>query len=295
MNGEKQPLVSVVIPCYNHGNFVQDCIQSVISQTYQNIELIIIDDGSKDNSISKIEEMVEKCEKRFVRFEFRHRANKGLSATLNEALEWCQGEYYSAIASDDILLEDKIENQIQLFGDKNKENIIAVLGNVYFIDEKNEILASSEIKENTIYNFDQIFMHQHLLYAPTQLIKTKVIKEVGGYKPGMLIEDWYMWLKLSKIGNILVVPNLFVKYRQHDSNTVKQLEKMHKGRLEVLSYFKEEKLYQDALFKVHWINSMENLRFTSKNKFLVVMSLFFQSPIRFLKLFVKKVIEKNGK
>ncbi|AXJ91209.1 hypothetical protein DKP84_19800 [Acinetobacter pittii] len=70
---------------------------------------------------------------------------------------------------------------------------------------------------------------------------------------------------------------------------------MHKGRLEVLSYFKEEKLYQDALFKVHWINSMENLRFSSKNKFLVIMSLFFQSPIRFLKLFVKKVIEKNGK
>lgn len=290
MNGEKQPLVSVVIPCYNHGNFVQDCIQSVINQTYQNIELIIIDDGSKDNSISKIEEMVEKCEKRFVHFEFRHRANKGLSATLNEALEWCQGEYYSAIASDDILLEDKIEKQIQLFGDNNKENLIAVLGNVYFIDEKNEILASSEIKENTIYNFDQIFMHQHLLYAPTQLIKTKVIKEVGGYKPGMLIEDWYMWLKLSKIGNILVVPNLFVKYRQHDSNTVKQLEKMHRGRFEVLSYFKEERLYQDALFKVHWINSMENLRFTSKNKFLVVMSLFFQSPIRFCHFFMKKII-----
>lgn len=289
MNGENQPLVSIVIPCYNHGSFVQDCIQSVISQTYQNIELIIIDDGSKDNSVSKIEEMTEKCKKRFVRFEFRHRANKGLSATLNEALEWCQGEYYSAIASDDILLEDKIENQIQLFVDNNKENIIAVLGNVYFIDEKNEILGSSEIKENIIYNFDQIIMHQHLLFAPTQLIETKVIKEVGGYKPGMLIEDWYMWLKLSKIGNILVVPNLFVKYRQHDSNTVKQLEKMHKGRFEVLSYFTEEKLYQDALFKVHWINSMEDLRLTSKNKILVIIKLFAYSPIRFCHFFIKRI------
>lgn len=293
MSSLEQPLVSVVIPCYNHENFVQDCIQSVLDQTYQNIELIIIDDGSKDDSVLKIKQMLDKCEKRFVRFEFRHRANKGLSATLNEALEWCKGEYYSAIASDDILLKDKIENQIQLFGDKNRENIIAVLGNVYFINEKNEILASSEIKENTIYNFDQIFMHQHLLYAPTQLIKTRVIKEVGGYKPGMLIEDWYMWLILSKIGNILVVPDLFVKYRQHDSNTVKQLEKMHKGRIEVLSHFKEEKLYQDALFKVHWINSMEDLRLTSKNKISVIIKLFAYSPIRFCHFFIKKIIGRK--
>ena len=293
MSGEKQPLVSVVIPCYNHENFVQDCIQSVIDQTYKNIELIIIDDGSKDNSVFKIQEMLEKCENRFVHFEFRHRANKGLSATLNEALEWCQGEYYSAIASDDILLEDKIENQIHLFEENNKKKIIAVLGNVYFIDEKNEILGSSEIKENTIYNFDQIFMHQHLLFAPTQLIKTKAIKEVGGYKAGMLIEDWYMWLKLSKNGDILVVPNLFVKYRQHDSNTVKQLEKMQKGRFEVLSHFTEERLYQDALFKVHWMNSMEDLRLTSKNKILVIIRLFSYSPIRFCHFLVKKITGKK--
>ncbi len=104
MNKQK-PLVSVVIPCYNHENFVQDSIQSVIDQTYQNIELIIIDDGSKDGSVEKIQEMIPACQERFVRFEFRHRPNKGLSATLNEALEWCEGEYYSPIASDDIILD----------------------------------------------------------------------------------------------------------------------------------------------------------------------------------------------
>ena len=69
MNQSNQPLVSVVIPCYNHENFVQDCIQSVIDQTYDNIELIIIDDGSKDNSVDKIKEMIGLCEKRFTNFE----------------------------------------------------------------------------------------------------------------------------------------------------------------------------------------------------------------------------------
>ncbi|HCJ6574862.1 TPA: glycosyltransferase family 2 protein, partial [Acinetobacter baumannii] len=108
----EQPLVSIIIPCYNHANFVQDCIQSVIAQTYQNIELIIIDDGSKDETVEKIQKLVTQCTERFVKFEFRHRPNKGLSATLNEALEWCQGEYFSAIASDDMMLNDKIEIQI---------------------------------------------------------------------------------------------------------------------------------------------------------------------------------------
>ncbi|EPK1752121.1 glycosyltransferase family 2 protein, partial [Acinetobacter baumannii] len=100
MSEIKTPLVSIVIPCYNHVDYVQDCIQSIIDQTYQNIELIIIDDGSKDESVLKINEMLKKCENRFSRFEFRHRPNKGLSATLNEALEWCQGEYFATLASD---------------------------------------------------------------------------------------------------------------------------------------------------------------------------------------------------
>lgn len=58
MKLDSHPLVSIVIPCYNHENFVQECIQSVIDQTYQNIELIIIDDGSKDGSVEKIQEMI---------------------------------------------------------------------------------------------------------------------------------------------------------------------------------------------------------------------------------------------
>ena len=108
MNQSNQPLVSVVIPCYNHENFVQDSIQSVINQTYQNIELIIIDDGSKDGSVEKIQEMIPACQERFVRFEFRYRPNKGLSATLNEALEWCEGDFVSFLSSDDYYHKDKI-------------------------------------------------------------------------------------------------------------------------------------------------------------------------------------------
>ena len=96
----EQSLVSIIIPSYNHERFVCDSIRSVIDQSYQNIELIVIDDGSTDSSVEKIQGLIPLCEKRFIRFEFRHRPNKGLSATLNEALEWTQGEYFSSLASE---------------------------------------------------------------------------------------------------------------------------------------------------------------------------------------------------
>ncbi len=101
------PLVSVVVPCYNHEKYVKETIESIINQTYKNIELIVIDDGSKDNSVQVIQEMADKHG-----FTFVHRPNKGLSATLNEGIRLSKGKYFCAIASDDILMLEKIEKQV---------------------------------------------------------------------------------------------------------------------------------------------------------------------------------------
>ncbi|MGQ0439007.1 glycosyltransferase family 2 protein, partial [Bacillus sp. B-TM1] len=86
-----QPLVSVIIPCYNHRQYILNSIKSVINQTYKSIELIVIDDGSKDGSFEEIKKIESECQERFIRFECYTRENKGLSATLNEAIQWCQG------------------------------------------------------------------------------------------------------------------------------------------------------------------------------------------------------------
>ena len=110
---KKNPLVSVVVPCYNHERYVKECIQSIIDQSYKNIELIVIDDGSKDASVAVIEGLRGACEERFTRFEFSARENRGLCNTLNQALDWCQGEYFAAIASDDQWLPFKTEKQVE--------------------------------------------------------------------------------------------------------------------------------------------------------------------------------------
>jgi alpha-1,3-rhamnosyltransferase len=97
-------LVSVIIPSYNHALYIEECITSVINQDYKLIELIIIDDGSTDISVDKINLLVDVCKNRFLRFKFIARENRGLAQTLNEGLQWCEGEYIQCLASDDLIL-----------------------------------------------------------------------------------------------------------------------------------------------------------------------------------------------
>lgn len=288
MSSLEQPLVSVVIPCYNHEKFVMDCIQSVIDQTYQNIELIIIDDGSKDGSVDKIQEMLEKCQHRFTHFEFRYRPNRGLSATLNEALEWCKGDYFSAIASDDSILKNKIEEQINFYQKNQDLSIVGVFGGVNFIDDENKIININIQKKVKKINFEEVFFHDYYLLAPTQLLKTQAIKDVGCYVNGVVIEDWYMWLKLLEKGDFYEIPLILSNYRMHSSNTIKNLEKMHSGRFEVLSFFKNHEFYQKAYKNVLFLNAFEELKYRKDNRLKVIFNIIKKLKIYFfLRVFLK--------
>lgn len=238
-------LVSIIIPCYNHENYVQDCIQSIIEQDYQNIELIIIDDGSKDNSVQKIKEMCALCEQRFVRFEFRHRPNKGLCTTLNEALEWCQGKYVSMFASDDIMYPQKSSIQVKFLEDN--PNITSVFGNMQFFDNGKLLHTTNKITKE--HSFKEIFFFNDLL-APTQMSHLSAIKSVNGYDESIMIEDWYMWLKLLDNGfKIQTIEDILVKYRWHGNNMTCNSEKMLQAENQILDLYKNHSLYNQNLYQ----------------------------------------------
>jgi len=240
----KKPLVSVVIPCYNHEAYVQESIQSVIDQDYANIELIIIDDGSKDSSVSKIQEMISSCEKRFIRFEFIHRENKGLCRTLNQALEWSRGDFFAPIASDDRWLTSK--TSIQVAHLETHPTTVAVFGSIHMLDENGKFIRT--IQRAGSFKFVDIFLHQHFLPAPTALIRSAELKKFG-YDPSIKIEDWNTWLKLSQDTNssLDVLPDVVAEYRRHDNNMSKNIEMMHKEGLKILLQFSHNKLYEIAV------------------------------------------------
>lgn len=240
------PLVTIAIPCYNHAVFVQDSIRSVINQTYKNIELIIIDDGSTDQSVNKIKEMLFECEQRFTRFEFRDRPNKGLCNTLNEALEWAQGDYFCVIASDDQMLPEKTSLQISSF----KSDTVGVFGGVNIINNKNQIL-SSRVREYSETGFEDILLNKHDLPASSQMFKTDILRQVGGYNPNVKVEDWDLLLRMSKLNKKMVyIPQLLINYRKHDSNISSDNTFMYTEMIKILDQYVDEPKYAQALYIV---------------------------------------------
>lgn len=261
------PLVTFVIPSYNHASFVSESIKSIIEQDYQNIELIIIDDGSKDNSVRVIEKLIPDCHERFVRFEFRSRENKGLCATLNEALEWSKGEYFSPLASDDIAYVDKTSFLVSKI---INTDFSVVFGNIRRVGEKKEVYNYPSYQNE--YEFKDLFLHKQIPPAPAALLKKSDMLDVGGYSEEVILEDWYMWLKLTQKGRRIVSFDTVVCiHRRHDNNTIKDKDLMHTARENVIKQFPNEPLYKEALRSNNLMHA--NLKQTVNTKETVLLLL----------------------
>jgi alpha-1,3-rhamnosyltransferase len=229
------------VPLYNHANYFPECIESVIGQTYQNIELIVIDDGSSDASLKVAEGYVDRCEKRFVRFELRSRNNKGLCATLNEALEWCSGDYFSPVASDDAWFSQKVDSQVVAFSElKKKYDIGAIFGEVVRVDQYNKNIGWHTNYDGDVvfYDFFDVYFGRAYVSAPTAMMDMRLVKDIGGYPEDVFIEDFYMWLSITSKGHLLAKQNTKVaRYRVHGDNASLILNKMNGEKVKLLKQF----------------------------------------------------------
>ena len=255
------PLISVLIPAYNHERHVGDTINSIIAQTYKNLELIVIDDGSKDNTFRILEAYKKKCKQRFSRVWFETQPNQGTTVTLNKLIEKARGDYIYMIASDDEAKPNAIEYLYNALI-QDKKNVVAFCDNE-IINEFSERIAWNETRcsvplEEGYQTFWQYLVAQsiHIPSNPNKygsyaslvqgnyipngfLIKKEAILKAGGYKKKAPLEDWYMHLQLSKLGKYVFVPEVLLSYRWHDNNTIKQQNKMNAYCIQTLKYERE--------------------------------------------------------
>jgi hypothetical protein len=209
----KQPLVSIIIPMYNYGQYLGETIQSALNQTYKNIEIICVDDCSTDNSI----EVASKYPVKII----RHEVNKGLAETRNTGIRVAKGEYILPLDSDDWIHKDFLKYTLMVGAD------IVSTGQRQFGDQNDVYIPKMEPSYEDFKRGNQINC--------CSLYKKKVWETVGGYDHKTL-EDWWFWLKATKAGfKVKVVQYPLFFYRIHDGSMLQKIQQDHKeiGKLMV--------------------------------------------------------------
>lgn len=245
MSKEFNPLVTFFIPSYNHAKYVEKSIVSVCEQTYKNLEVIIIDDGSTDGSHDLILELQKKYN-----FKYIHRPNKGLIKTLNEALEIAKGEYICWGGSDDYFALDKVKKQVEFF--KTHLDYAVCYGKMIYIDSDGNVTKEAKTKYNASgFVFDKL-LYRNFITLPTVMVKTSIIKEFDGFDERFFLEDYPLWLKISKKYKIGFLDEVLTYYRLHDSNVSGDLFKMVKEIESILSDYKNEPGYKKAIKTLYY-------------------------------------------
>jgi glycosyltransferase involved in cell wall biosynthesis len=203
---EKFPLVSVVCLCYNHAPFVVDSLNSVLSQQYQPIEIIIVDDCSTDASVAVIEAWL--ADKKGITF-IKNPVNLGNTKSFNKALKVTQGAYIIDLATDDLLLPDCIAQQVDKFNTSTHERLGIVYANAALIDENGAFL-SHYFKSNADGTLvtkrasgDEylriITGGEEAMCTVTAMVKKQVFDRLDGYDEQLAYEDLDFWIRAARL------------------------------------------------------------------------------------------------
>lgn len=223
---KKNPLVSIIIITYNSAKYVIDTLESAKNQTYQNIELIITDDASQDNTISICRDWLEENKVRFVKTELIvSNVNTGIPANCNRGVNACNGSWIKLIAGDDKLFTNCISENIQFV--LNNLQISFLFSRFNLIDEEgNEIINHIRIKRYSYLNSEIYFnlnpkkqflklVSNNFVCAPTSFINRSALINLGLFdEEYKLCEDFPLWLKSTFNGyQLYFMPVITVAYR----------------------------------------------------------------------------------
>lgn len=211
---------SIIMPCFNHGHFVEDSVRSILGQTHADLELIIVDDCSSDDSWKVIESLAEEDNRIKL---MRHERNSGASRSRNDGLRAARGEFIGFCDADDLWEPSKLEVQLDLL--RKNLGYDVVYGNAAIVDESGSETGRrfSEIYPLPARASGWLFpelVRRNFINIQTVLMRRECVARCGYFDEGIKwIEDWWYWVRLSRHCRFLYSSQLVAKYRIHSGST----------------------------------------------------------------------------
>ncbi|MDE7310518.1 MAG: glycosyltransferase [Eubacterium sp.] len=221
------PLVSVVIPLYNHEKYIQQAIQSVLSQTYQSWELLIVDDGSKDLSVKKARAYTDK------RIQLYEQENEGAHRAINRGLSLAKGEYLAILNSDDLYEPERLSKMVRYLQEHQKTDFACTYLKV--INEKGKLLGIKEgwknmepwlvphpeqsLKDPQDFKANLI-MANFISTTSNFLVRRRLYEKIGGMRNLRFAHDWDFALRAAEVAECAVLEEPLLQYRVHSANTI---------------------------------------------------------------------------
>lgn len=222
-----RPLVSVVIPAFNAERFIGETLDAVLRQTYHNIEVIVVDDGSTDRTA----EVVRECAQRDPRIRLYLQSNLGPSETRNIAIAKSKGEFIAPLDADDIWYPEKIRKQVDCmlrFG----PNTGVVYSWTAYLNEEGSLTGGFSARTDEGRVFLRLLCSNFIATGSVPLIRRSCLAEVGGYRPEFVgLEDKELFLRIAEKYEFRVVPEFLVGYRHvrgSTSHAYARIEECHK-------------------------------------------------------------------
>ena len=270
------PMVSVLIPAFKHENYVQATLKSIIAQTYKNIELIVINDGSPDKTHERIVDLQEQCYRRFEKFIYINQTNRGVAYSQNEGIKMANGKYMFFLASDDTIEPDAISVLVHALENLDASYALAC-GDSDYIDARGSRIFLDYIGKVHYFDHPEFYStfvqfrtrhRKHLSlvepvfgsypslllgnYIPVGLlVKRNALLESGLYDDSLILQDLDMWFNMSKQFKMTFVDRILSHYRIHGQNMVSQRQSLiKKQNLELL--LREKKYCYDSGYASTW-------------------------------------------
>jgi glycosyltransferase involved in cell wall biosynthesis len=250
-----RPLASVLVPCYNHERYVTEALESVLGQTVDSLEAIVIDDGSRDGSVAAMNRIAHAHQDD--RLRIFAQANRGASDTLNIALERARGEYVAILNSDDAYAPERLEAMI---GELERQHADFAFSRVAYVDDDgNDVTLSAGRSSSYLRKQMGHSLFPNLTYALLDfnltistgnfVFRRSLYERIGGFKPLLWCHDWDFALRAARHGKVIYVDRGLYYYRFHGDNSFSSYT--HLGEFEgafVMEEFFSDRAYVRKLY-----------------------------------------------